>query len=72
MIREKFFIALLPACLVLGSGGAALAGSSVNEKGAIVCLNSKWEEKEIEKGHKLVDYAGPCVIIPDDASLRLF
>jgi hypothetical protein len=69
MTREDFFIALLPAFLIHTSGGAALAGSSFNEAGAIVCVNAKWEEKEVEKGHKFVDYAGPCVIVPDDASV---
>ena len=29
-------------------------------------MNDKWDEKEVEKGHKLVDYAGRCVNIPDD------
>lgn len=69
MTLEKHFIPLLPALLVLVSDGAALAGNSVNETGAIVCVNAKWEEKEVKKGHKFVEYAGPCVIIPDDASL---
>lgn len=69
MTSEKFFIALVPAFLIFGSEGAALGGSIVREKGAIVCVNAKWEEKEVEKGHKFVDYAGPCVIVPDDVSL---
>lgn len=69
MTCQKFIIAWLPAFLILGSGDAARAGSVVNEMGAIVCVNAKWEEKEIKKGHKFVDYAGPCVIIPDDASV---
>ena len=29
-------------------------------------MTDKWDEKEVEKGHKLVDYAGRCVAIPDD------
>lgn len=41
------------------------AAQSINEAGVIVCVNDKWDEKEAEKGHKLVDYAGPCVNIPD-------
>jgi hypothetical protein len=32
----------------------------------IVCVNDKWDEKEVEKGHKLVDYAGRCVNVPND------
>jgi len=26
----------------------------------------KWDEKEPEKGHKLVDFAGRCINVPDD------
>jgi hypothetical protein len=33
-----------------------------------VCVTDKWDEQEPEKGHKLVDYAGRCVGIPDDAA----
>ena len=44
----------------------ANAGQTINEAGAIACVNDKWDEKEPEKGHKLVDYAGRCVTIPDD------
>ena len=29
-------------------------------------MNDKWDEKEPDKGHKLVDFAGRCVDIPDD------
>ena len=29
-------------------------------------MNDKWDEKEVEKGHKVVDYAGRCVKVPDD------
>ena len=32
----------------------------------IACVTDKWDEKEPEKGHKLVDYAGRCVLVPDD------
>ena len=31
-------------------------------------MNDKWDEKEPEKGHKLVDYASRCVIVPDDTA----
>ena len=37
-----------------------------NEAGALACVNDKWDVKEPEKGHKLVDYAGRCVSVPDD------
>jgi hypothetical protein len=29
-------------------------------------VNDKWDEREPDKGHKLVDYAGRCLNIPDD------
>ena len=32
----------------------------------LACVIDKWDEKEPDKGHKLVDYAGRCVNIPDD------
>lgn len=48
------------------------AAEAINEAGVMVCANDKWDEKEIEKGHKLVDYAGPCVNIPDDPAAEKF
>ncbi len=65
MNLKHLFIAVPAALLVLGSG-AANAGQTINEAGAIACVNDKWDEKEPEKGHKLVDYAGRCVCIPND------
>ena len=44
----------------------ANAGETINEEGAIVCANDKWDENEAEKGHKLVDYAGRCINISGD------
>jgi hypothetical protein len=29
-------------------------------------VSDKWDVKEPEKGHKLIDFAGRCVRIPDD------
>ena len=60
-------VASAAAFLILGSG-AAKAKQTINEAGAISCVNDKWDVKEPEKGHKLVDYAGRCVNIPDDAA----
>ena len=51
--------------LILGPS-VANAGQTINDTGAIVCINDKWDEKEVEKGHKLVDYAGRCVNVPDE------
>jgi hypothetical protein len=67
MNRKLLFLALPAALFVLGSG-AAKAGQTMADVGAIACINDKWDEKEVEKGHKLVDYAGRCVNIPDDAA----
>ena len=50
--------------------GAAIAGKTKDEAGALACVNDKWEEKEPEKGHKVVDYAGRCVLIPDDPAVQ--
>jgi len=67
MNRKLLFLALPATLFVLGSG-AAKAGQTIADVGAIACINDKWDEKEVEKGHKLVDYAGRCVNIPDDAA----
>jgi hypothetical protein len=53
------------AMLVLGPGSAQ-AGETISDVGAIACVNDKWDVTEPEKGHKLVDYAGRCVNVPDD------
>ncbi len=58
----------IPAVLLLLSAGAANAGQTIDETGVIVCVNDKWDETEPEKGHKLVDYAGRCVKVPDSAT----
>ena len=62
---RRLFVAIPAALFVLGSG-AATAGETINEAGTIACINDKWDEKEVEKGHKLVDYAGRCIDIPSD------
>lgn len=65
MNAKRIFVAVPAALLLLGIG-AANAGETVNEAGALACANDKWDEKEVEKGHKLADYAGRCVAIPTD------
>ena len=65
MNLKQLLLAVPTALVILGSG-AANAGQTINDVGAIVCINDKWDEKEVEKGHKLVGYAGRCVNIPDD------
>jgi hypothetical protein len=56
----------IPATLLILGNGDANAGKTINEVGVLACVNDKWDEKELEKGHKLVDYAGRCIRIPDD------
>lgn len=56
------------AALLLIGSGTANAGKTV-EEGALACVNDKWNESEQEKGHKVVDYAGRCVSIPDTAAM---
>jgi len=56
----------VPAALFILCSGAANAGQPINDTGALACINDKWDEKEVDKGHKLVDYAGRCINIPSD------
>ena len=53
----RVIVASIAAFLILDNG-VANAGQTINDMGAIACVNDKWDEKEPEKGHKLVDYAG--------------
>jgi len=59
-------IAGVAAALILTAVGSTLAGNAEHEAGAFACINDNWAETEVAKGHKLVDYAGRCVHIPDD------
>ena len=59
------FVAVTAAVLVMGSG-VANAGQTIDEAGAFACVTDKWDEKEPEKGHKLIDMAARCVTIPDN------
>ncbi len=49
MNLKHLFIAVPAALLILGSG-AANAGQTINEAGALACVIDKWDEKEPEKG----------------------
>jgi hypothetical protein len=62
---KQLFVAVPAALLFLGNCPAN-AGQTIDDVGAIVCVNDKWDETEPDKGHKLVDYAGRCVDVPDD------
>lgn len=64
---QRLLVAVPATILALGCS-AANAGKTIEEAGVIVCVNDKWDEKEPEKGHKLVDYAGRCVKVPDDSA----
>ena len=59
----KRLLVAAPAALFILANWPANAGQTINEVGAF-CTNDKWEAPD--KGHKLVDYAGRCVDIPDD------
>lgn len=65
MNLRHLFIAAPASLLILGNG-TANAGETINDVGAIACVTDKWNESEPDKDHKLVDWAGRCVIIPDD------
>jgi len=71
-MKLKQLSAAVPVALVVLCGGAANAGQTINEAGALACVTDKWDVKEPEKGHKLVDYAGRCVDIPDDTAAEKF
>jgi hypothetical protein len=62
----KFRIAVLPVSLLILGPGAAKAAETINEAGALACVVDKWDEKELDKGHKLVDAADRCIDIPND------
>jgi hypothetical protein len=67
----KALVSLLSvaALLALAGAGPASAGKSIIEEGARACVIDKWDVKEPEKGHKLVDYAGRCIYFPDDPAM---
>jgi hypothetical protein len=67
MTRKQLLLAGTAALVVVCSS-AVRAGQTIDEAGALVCVTDKWDEQEPEKGHKLVDYAGRCIAIPDSAA----
>ena len=58
-------IATSALMVALAAASPVYAGQKVDEPGVIVCVSDKWDEKEIGKDHKVVDYAGRCVKVPD-------
>src|SRR6476620_1711382 len=67
----QLFVAVPAALLTLGNG-VAIADQTVDVAGAIACVMDKWDEKEPDKGHKLVEAAMRCVIIPNGSVLPKF
>jgi hypothetical protein len=59
-MRLKQLFVAVPAALLLLGHGSAIAATTVEKAGVIACVNDKWDEKELEKGHKLVD----AVLVP--------
>jgi hypothetical protein len=72
IMNFRMLTAVVPATLVAIAAGMATAGESINVAGTMACVNDKWDEKEPAKGHKLADYAGRCVVIPDDAGAQKY
>lgn len=64
----KHMLLTVPAALLILSNGAANAGQTINEAATMACVNDKWDEKEVDKGHKLVDFAGRCINVPNDSA----
>jgi len=64
-------IIAVPAALLVLSSSVAIA-KTVNEAGALVCVTDKYTEKELEKGHKLADWVGRCVGVPDSSTAALY
>jgi hypothetical protein len=65
-MKRHQILVVLPAALLILSSSAANAADTINEAGAMALVIDKWNESEPDKGHKLVDYAGRCVGIPDE------
>jgi hypothetical protein len=68
----KYLCVAIPAVLLALVNTTANAGETVDQAGTIVCVNDKWDEKEPEKGHKLVDLVQRCAIIPNDPAQPKF
>jgi hypothetical protein len=64
-MKIQIAIAALSAVIFLGGNGIAVAGETINEAGVLALVTDKWNESEPDKGHKLVDYAGRYVAIPN-------
>jgi hypothetical protein len=63
---------LIVAALLFVAQGSANASQSFQESGVLVCVTDKWDETEPEKGHKLVDAAMRCGVVPDNPALEKY
>ena len=54
---QNLFMAA-PLALFLYGTGEANAGKTVEGAGTVAYVSDKWDVKEPEKGHKLIDYGG--------------
>ncbi len=67
-MKFKPLLIAWPTAMLVFSFGPANAGQSINVAGTMACVSDKWDEKEPEKGHKLAEYAGRCIVIPDEVN----
>lgn len=69
VMNLKSIVAAVLVAAAHFSVSPASAGQTISEEsGKYVCVIDKWDEKEPEKGHKLVDSASRDVYFPDDPS----
>jgi len=62
----KHFACVFAVAVSLGALPQSSSAGTLEEAGVLACVIDKWDVKEPEKGHKLVDYAGRCIAFPDD------
>ena len=62
---------LIAAALLVVTQGFANASQSLEESGGTCLLTDKWAETEPEKGHKMVDAAMRCGVVPDNPRLKI-
>lgn len=63
---------MIAAALLVVTQGFANASQSLEESGVLVCVTDKWAETEPEKGHKMVDAAMRCGVVPDNPALEKY
>jgi hypothetical protein len=63
---------LIAAALLVVTQGSTNASQSLEESGVLVCVTDKWAETEPEKGHKMVDAAMRCGVVPDNPALEKY